>query len=511
MLLLSFLVPTIIASAETVTPTFDLWVNNKQAESMPFYSAGTLYVPFGEIANKMGEEVTVLPSRRKHVSFFRSGFSSSVTDGYTIGIVNGSIVPLRTIEVNGQTKNAEVKAVYKDEEVYVPLEFIEAGEGLTYPVEVIKEGNLTTIYVGELPKSVKDLSRKRTLEVKVNNKLLSGKLSPFVSDSTTYVPILEIAKLMGSEPYAIKNQVMVPLSGMKRATVTVGKSIASIYDPHENRQSNTWTVPLKEIMVHANPVIVNAKAIQKNGHVFVPLEFISSTSGLNYEVKTVKDQRKTTIYIGALPNSLQEPINQVGYATQRVGMVSAPGKIYSMNAVVKNQQIHIDGAQGNWYKIKMGKHVGYVKKDHIQLGKTAAKGKMFADGWVAPTLKSKWSKDPEVNRRTLENELGFTHDGAVFDVYGMVRAIEVIQNSSKSQEVGIQFYGWQSPDAEQSYRIPIVSKELFKLYFGKDADRVWNYFNRNDIPDKFTANGRTVKAQFIKATGSIYLEVGHKK
>lgn len=136
---------------------------------------------------------------------------------------------------------------------------------------------------------------------------------------------------------------------------------------------------------------------------------------------------------------------------------------------------------------------------------------MYPDGWVAPTLKTKWNKDPKVNEKTLENELGFTENGMVFDVYGMVRGIQVINSGSKSHEVGISFFGWESPDVEQSYRIPIVAKELFKLYFDKDADRVWKYFNQNDIPEKFTANGRTVKAQFIDATGTLYLEVGYKK
>jgi hypothetical protein len=56
-----------------------------------------------------------------------------------------------------------------------------------------------------------------------------------------------------------------------------------------------------------------------------------------------------------------------------------------------------------------------------------------------------------------------------------------------------------------SYRIPVVAKELFKLYFAKDADRVWNYFNKNDIPEQFTANGFKVTAVYSSATGSITL------
>jgi hypothetical protein len=70
---------------------------------------------------------------------------------------------------------------------------------------------------------------------------------------------------------------------------------------------------------------------------------------------------------------------------------------------------------------------------------------------------------------------------------------------------------WTDNSMSESYRIPIVSMEVFKLYFGEDATRVWNYFNNGDIPDQFTANGKTVKASFIEADGSLYLEVGKKR
>lgn len=136
---------------------------------------------------------------------------------------------------------------------------------------------------------------------------------------------------------------------------------------------------------------------------------------------------------------------------------------------------------------------------------------MYADGWIAPTLKSKWSSNPRVNQKTLQNELGFNDDGMTYGVYQAFKTIQVFNDGSKSEEVKISFRGWRDSNIEQSYRIPIVAKEVFKLYFGKDADRVWNYFNRNDIPEKFTANGRTVKAQFIENSGTLSLSVGYKK
>ena len=79
-----------------------------------------------------------------------------------------------------------------------------------------------------------------------------------------------------------------------------------------------------------------------------------------------------------------------------------------------------------------------------------------------------------------------------------------------NNEVNLKFYGWKINSLEQGYRVPVVALEVFKLYFGDDAQRVWNYFNNDDIPEQFTANGRTVKASFIPADGSIVLEVGKK-
>ncbi len=68
--------------------------------------------------------------------------------------------------------------------------------------------------------------------------------------------------------------------------------------------------------------------------------------------------------------------------------------------------------------------------------------------------------------------------------------------------------GYAGGQLPQAYRIPVVAKELFNLYFGDVATRVWNYFNADDIPEQFTANRRTVKALFSEADGYIYLQVG---
>lgn len=511
-LLFALVAPT-FAHAVNTTSSIVLMVNNKQLSVQPFQSTGTMYVPLDAIAEQMGVENVDSFSSQEKVVIHDSGkgISLSVKAGNNFAVLHGKIVPLKTKKVSGKEVNADVKAIYKNKQVYVPLDFISAGVGMTYPVETIIEGNKTTIYIGEIPAAIKNAISKKPIVLKVNNKQVSGILSPFVSNGTTYVPLNEITKLMGSEVNMGKNQVTVGLALLSNATVKTGESTASIYESLKNSRDRTRTVPLKTNKVNGKTVVDNAKAISKNGQIFVPLEFISSTDGMNYVVKTITDKTKTAIYVGELPSSLQKSINKHGYAIKTEYLSKYPGSINSSNMIVKNQQFYIYGEQDGLYKIKVGKHIGYAEKDAVKIGKTPAKGKMYADGWVAPTLKSKWSKNPEVNYKTLENELGFSKNGMVYNVFGKSESIQVVYDGSSSQEVGMSFFLWRDPQLEQSYRIPIVSKELFKLYFENDADRVWNYFNKNDIPEKFTANGRTVKARYVEVTGSIYLQVGHKK
>ncbi|WP_110114270.1 S-layer homology domain-containing protein [Bacillus sp. CGMCC 1.16541] len=139
-------------------------------------------------------------------------------------------------------------------------------------------------------------------------------------------------------------------------------------------------------------------------------------------------------------------------------------------------------------------------------------GNLYPDGWRAPQLQSSWSPDPAVNYGILERELGFSNNGSAYDIYGYPKIIHVMMESKDHPiEVNFKFLGWEDSSLKQSYRVPIITKELFKLYFEKDVDRVWNYFNKNDIPETFMANGRTVKASYIPVDGSIYLQVGRKK
>jgi Copper amine oxidase N-terminal domain len=144
---------------------------------------------------------------------------------------------------------------------------------------------------------------------------------------------------------------------------------------------------------------------------------------------------------------------------------------------------------------------------------------VYPGGWKAPQLKSTWSPNEEKNFQAFKNELGFEGEGHWFSIPGQTYAIVLYSHKSGigNNEIMMKFRMWGDPPGKPnplisySYKIPIVSAQLFKFYFEKDWLTVWNYFNRNDIPEQFTANGRTVKSSFNEREGALYLEIGYKK
>jgi hypothetical protein len=281
--------------------------------------------------------------------------------------------------------------------------------------------------------------------LKVNNVQLNAKEgAPFVSNGTTYVPVNVIVQKMGDKVTWIGYQ-------KKSVIQKKNKTVISIKADQTIAVFNGQVVPLVTKKVNGKTVNANIKALYKNNVLYVPVQFVSASQGLGYPVKIAKEGSKTVIYVGKIPAASQ------------------PSK---------------------------------PKTDTQQ-----PSGKKYPDGWVAPVLKSSWTPDPEKNRQILEKELGF-EKGVYYHIPGQHFAI-VIYNDEDDHEVMIAFRGWRDESIPASYRIPIVSKELFKFYFGKDADKVWNYFNKGDIPDKFTANNRTVKAEFNNVDGRLYLYVGY--
>ncbi|AZK45377.1 S-layer homology domain-containing protein [Paenibacillus lentus] len=64
--------------------------------------------------------------------------------------------------------------------------------------------------------------------------------------------------------------------------------------------------------------------------------------------------------------------------------------------------------------------------------------------------------------------------------------------------------------SDGSFKIPVVSAQLFHFYFGEKWKTVWNYFNRNDIPEQFKLNGRIVKVSYDYFTGILTMKIDSK-
>ncbi|MFD2679635.1 hypothetical protein, partial [Bacillus seohaeanensis] len=149
---------------------------------------------------------------------------------------------------------------------------------------------------------------------------------------------------------------------------------------------------------------------------------------------------------------------------------------------------------------------------YLKIGKKyqpSTGGKVYPDGWVAPVLKSSWTPNHSQNLKIFANELKFRDGGYVWGVLGQPDTI-IVGHSIPGYEAYIKFSMWENSDIKASYRVPIVAKELFKFYFEGDADKVFNYFNTNNIPDTFTANGRTCETEWNETEGRLYLKIGEK-
>ncbi|WP_460321301.1 S-layer homology domain-containing protein [Paenibacillus sp. YSY-4.3] len=140
----------------------------------------------------------------------------------------------------------------------------------------------------------------------------------------------------------------------------------------------------------------------------------------------------------------------------------------------------------------------------------------YPGGWKAPQLKAKWSPDPQKNFQAFAAELGFTNEGRTFGITGASRAITLIGGDDNGTEITLQFTGWGTPPGQpdatlsESFKIPVVSAQLFHFYFEEKWKTVWNYFNRNDIPEQFKLNGRMVKVSYDHLTGILTMKIGKK-
>lgn len=253
------------------------------------------------------------------------------------------------------------------------------------------------------------------------------------------------------------------------------------------------------VKINSQELYFDQQPIMEKGRVLVPMRAIFEAMGAKIEwsdrTKTVKATNDSTT-VSLTLNSKQAVIN----GTKK--NLDVPGKAVNGRTLVPLRFVsEALGANVEW---NSNQNLVQITFDGEVKEQT---GKVYPDGWVAPLLKSSWSSDHTTNLKTLQNELGFTNGGTRYSLPSYPGAIQVISGSS--YEVTIKFYFWHYPNLQYAERVPVVAKELFKLYFGADANRVWNYFNSNDIPDQFTANGRNVTSTFSNADGAVSLTLGH--
>lgn len=209
----------------------------------------------------------------------------------------------------------------------------------------------------------------------------------------------------------------------------------------------------------------SVKAYMKGAELFVPLEFISKY----YPVKKQMENKTQMIFVGTVP----------------------------------------EHPTANYFGTK-GQYPSTFDFDPLD------PNMKYPGGWSAPQLKAKWSSSPQKNFEAFAAELEFTNEGRTFGITGASKAITLIGGTDKNTEVTIQFTGWGSPpgkpDAQlsESFKIPVVSAQLFRFYFGDKWKTVWNYCNRNDIPEQFKLNGRTVKVSYDHLRGVLSMKIGYK-
>lgn len=294
-----------------------------------------------------------------------------------------------------------------------------------------------------------------TYTVQVNGVALKAtEGQAFLSGATTYMPLNVIAQKMGDTVTWDKKKQTTVIKKKNKTTITVkaNSTTATV---------NGKSVPFVTKTEKGKTVNAKVKSLYINNTLYVPVQFISNPKALNYLVKIEKGKGKTVIYVGKLPAS-----SQPKKPTQPAKPTPKPSQ---------------------------------------------PTGKVYPDGWVAPVLKSHWTTpDFHTNIKIFEKELGFGDGGISFSIPGQPDAI-IVGNSIPGYEAYLKFAGWQNKSVYESYRIPVVAKELFKFYFEKDADRVFNYLDSGKIPKTFTANGRKVDVEFNVNEGYLYVKIGAKK
>ncbi|RFU69252.1 copper amine oxidase N-terminal domain-containing protein [Peribacillus saganii] len=123
--------------------------------NQPFNSGGITYVPLNVIVQKMGDKVTWLNAEKKSVIQLKNKQVINVKDGATYVGLNGKTTPLVTKIVKGKTVDAKLKPIFKNNTLYVPVQFL-SSKIMGYSVKIVTEKGKRAIHVNKLkpqPKS----------------------------------------------------------------------------------------------------------------------------------------------------------------------------------------------------------------------------------------------------------------------------------------------------------------------------------------------------------------------
>ena len=149
----------------------------------------------------------------------------------------------------------------------------------------------------------------------------------------------------------------------------------------------------------------------------------------------------------------------------------------------------------------------------------------FPDGWVPPILTESWSPALAANYQTgafalFQKELGFGNGGNDFTLPAIGNAIIVgdgfAGGNDMKQKVEVEMiYGTWGPStyeenkygswavAREAYRIPIISIQLAKYYFGSDWRQFWNYLVNGKDNVIYTIGNRQVQTVFRQGTSDV--------
>jgi hypothetical protein len=148
----------------------------------------------------------------------------------------------------------------------------------------------------------------------------------------------------------------------------------------------------------------------------------------------------------------------------------------------------------------------------------------FPDGWVPPILTESWSpalsKNYEVGEFALfQKELGFGGSGHAYTLPGVGDSIGMMDSgegggNGSTFEVALVYYVWGPSVYEDDvkaagpyggkfvYRIPIVSEQLSKFYFGSNWHRFYNYLINGKDNKVYTIGDRQVDTTYQQTGGT---------